>query len=188
MKTKNRERARLALAELEKEMEILTKEEMSACKGGGSEDIIILFDPNGANRYGHAGLLIGSERDGWRYFSVNGTESEKGSLYGNNYQPDKGEKVYANWKDVNQDGKFKYSKYIRIKTTPEEDTIAIEEAKKQTSVEKYNIFGSSCIDVPQEVLKAVFEKREKEIEGDNMLIPNEYYKKIKKYGEEYGYF
>lgn len=36
MKSKNKERARLALAELEKEMEILTKEEMNTCKGGGS--------------------------------------------------------------------------------------------------------------------------------------------------------
>lgn len=36
MNTKNKQRARLALAELEKEMEILTKEQMNACKGGGS--------------------------------------------------------------------------------------------------------------------------------------------------------
>lgn len=35
MNIKNKERARLALAELEKEMEILTKEQMNACKGGG---------------------------------------------------------------------------------------------------------------------------------------------------------
>lgn len=37
MKTKNKERARLALAELEKEMEVLTKEQMNACKGGKPE-------------------------------------------------------------------------------------------------------------------------------------------------------
>ncbi|GET47134.1 hypothetical protein [Capnocytophaga felis] len=35
MNTKNKQRAKLALAELEKEMEILTKEEAEACKGGG---------------------------------------------------------------------------------------------------------------------------------------------------------
>jgi heterogeneous nuclear ribonucleoprotein A1 len=35
MKTKNKERACLALTELEKEMEILTKKQMNACKGGG---------------------------------------------------------------------------------------------------------------------------------------------------------
>ena len=36
MSTKNKQRAKLALAELEKEMEILTKEEMNAYKGGES--------------------------------------------------------------------------------------------------------------------------------------------------------
>lgn len=35
MNTKNKQRAKLALAELEKELEILSKEEMNACKGGG---------------------------------------------------------------------------------------------------------------------------------------------------------
>ena len=34
MSTKNKQRAKLALAELQKEMEILTKEQMNACKGG----------------------------------------------------------------------------------------------------------------------------------------------------------
>ena len=34
MNTKNKQRARLALAELEKELEILTREEMNTCKGG----------------------------------------------------------------------------------------------------------------------------------------------------------
>ena len=34
MNTKNKQRAKLALTELEKEMEVLSKEEASACKGG----------------------------------------------------------------------------------------------------------------------------------------------------------
>lgn len=49
MNTKNKQRARLALAELEKEMEILTKEQMNACKGGA-----VFFDLSGnyLGRYG----------------------------------------------------------------------------------------------------------------------------------------
>ena len=44
MNTKNKQRARLALAELEKEMEVLSKEEMKTCKGG---ETYIRRDPSG---------------------------------------------------------------------------------------------------------------------------------------------
>lgn len=76
MKLNNRQRAKLTLDELEKEMEILTKEEMSACKGGemlsgytggivqiGSGiiigDVIIPYDYGGSNSTGN-GWLGGS--------------------------------------------------------------------------------------------------------------------------------
>ena len=59
MNTKNKQRARLALAELEKEMEVLSKEEMKACKGG--ETYIrrdpsgnIIFTPIGSGFQGHS--------------------------------------------------------------------------------------------------------------------------------------
>ncbi|MFK8288896.1 hypothetical protein ACI76W_06550 [Capnocytophaga canimorsus] len=44
MNTKNRQRTKLALAELEKEMEVLTTEEASTCKWGiGDNTIKIVF-------------------------------------------------------------------------------------------------------------------------------------------------
>lgn len=50
MNTKNKQRAKLALAELEKELEILSKEEMNTCKGGA-----IFFDLSG-NYLGYYGF------------------------------------------------------------------------------------------------------------------------------------
>ncbi len=37
------------------------------------EDIIILYDSNSVFGIGHSAVLIGNDKDGWRYISMNGT-------------------------------------------------------------------------------------------------------------------
>lgn len=85
-------------------------------------------------------------------------------------------------------GDYNYIRFVRIKTTPEEDVIAHDVAKSVAGGSFYSVFGSSCIDVPQEVIKAIFKHRGEgeRVKGDNILIPNEYLKFLNQmeYGSE----
>ena len=43
-------------------------------------DVIILIDSKAVGGLGHAAVLIGSEKDGWYYYSLNGTGGDKEDL------------------------------------------------------------------------------------------------------------
>lgn len=137
MSIKNKQRARLALAELEKEMEILTKEEMNACKGGtdGSTGYSGYFSYNGSsgmydfsNQYPQSmGYPEGSsggsgyygphkKEDNWRY---NYSDSLWGTGFPAPYLPPEGVTVYGNplarirfSNSANQDAVSSYSLQI----------------------------------------------------------------------------
>lgn len=145
---------------------------------GGLEDIIVLFDTSAVN----TAVLIGDDINGYRYYSSNGTG--EGRLWGSNVNPDVGEQTYSNLGSFvsNFNGDYNYSRFVRIKTTPEEDAIAHNIAKSVAGESFYSVFGSSCIDVPQEVIKAVFKHRGERVKGDNILIPNRYLKFLNRIG------
>jgi RHS repeat-associated protein len=172
------------------------------------KDIIIVTDWDGALGNGHAAVIIGSEKTGWKYVSMNGT-GERAKIIGKSKNPDlgdidkEGKKGQNRWKagtpleevlkaiqDTNPKAKHDYTSYTRIETTKEEDDIAYTEAKKQASAKIYSIFGSSCIDVPQEALKAVVTNRMGESEmpeyeqymwGFDDMGPNVWHAKLRYY-------
>jgi RHS repeat-associated protein len=150
-------------------------------------DIIYLNDSNAVlgGTMGHAAVLIGNDKDGWRYLSMNGTgEGKVSSPFGYSRYADLGNKKASKDKDgiwrgndfrgtgltANEVIKFvnksnlmeqdhHYDRAIRIKTSGFEDRIAYKAARKQANMKWYGIFGSSCIDVPQAALEAVVTNR-----------------------------
>ena len=146
-------------------------------------DIIYLNDSKGVPLFGHAAVLIGNDKTGWRYLSMNGT-GEGRRAYGDSMNADKGNATSSwdakkgkwlgndfrgtsltakqvmkavNTSNINES--HNYDRAIRIRTSGFEDEIAYMAAYKQASAKKYNIFGSSCIDVPQAALAAVVASR-----------------------------
>lgn len=187
-------RKKLTLDEIETQMEVLTKEEMRQLKGG-LDDIIVLFDTSGANNFGHTAVLIGDDSNGWRYYSKNGTES--GSAWGSNYKPDLGTNVYSSLGSFLEEYKprenkaYNYNRFVHIETSSSEDILANQVAYQHANSSGYNIFGSSCIDIPQEVIKAIYNKRYGTMGSfiasmsSGILIPREYLYELKAfYGDE----
>jgi len=164
-------------------------------------DIIILGDSEAVlGGLGHSAVLIGNDIDGWRYFSKNGTEGFS-KPYGKNYKPDLGNIPFDSTKgsDEHKGNNFigtgltanqvvnivnktnpahhhNYDKYVRIKTTKEEDEKAILAATTEANSDKYGIFGTSCIDVPQEALKGT--GIDFKYKGYNNILPNEWFKEF----------
>lgn len=186
MSLKNKNRAKLALAELEKEMEILTKEEMNACKGGGREDVIILFDTNAVSGCGHTAVLIGDDNSGWTYYSSNGA-------IGGGYSGIEKFEIRDNFKTLQQfysannngelEGGYIYNRSVRIETTPGEDANAREVAYHKVT-DGYNLLYNSCLDVSREVVNAILRSRGQEVDkkGDGYDIPNRYLYFLEKKG------
>lgn len=153
-------RKKLTLDQIAEQHEVLTPEEMEQFRGGGGEDIIILFDTNAVLGLGHAGVLIGNDTDGWRYLSVNGTGGTFPKIMGSNINPDKGTSLeMGSWQEVvakyNNKGSHvshNYDTFVRIECTPTEDAIAFEGAFKQATKLRYNAMSSSCIDVVKSAL------------------------------------
>jgi hypothetical protein len=177
-------------------------------------DIIYLNDSKAVFGFGHAAVLIGNDNDGWRYLSMNGT-GDGASPSGNSMFADLGDNVYntntgygndfrgtrltstqviAIVNNSNKNESHHYDRSVRIKTSGFEDSIAYEAAKKQAGGSHYNVFGSSCIDVPQEALASVvanrlniqsgrdyyFSKNSLSFNqsgefGFQMLVPNQYF-------------
>lgn len=167
------------------------------------KDIIILIDSNAVQggAFGHAAVLIGNDKDGWRYYSMNGT-GPGATVYGKSQNADLGtikgrndfrgtglthKKVISIIQDSNPNESHNYDKMVYLGSfSKSEDQAAASAAKRQAGKEYYGILGSSCIDVPQEALKAAIEKRigrklsfrEQNSIGDNILVPNTYYKEL----------
>jgi len=120
------------------------------------KDIIFLNDTKGANDLGHASVIIGNSKDGWFYYSLNGT-GEGQSPYGDAKNSDIGTflghgtdivQLIKDANTVNPKENHDYNRYVAVKTTPEEDQAMKKKAEKAASVKKYYIiYGHSCIDV-----------------------------------------
>ena len=144
-------------------------------------DVIILVDSKAVDflgegkELGHAAVLIGSKETGWRYVSMNGTGPDSAKPYGGAKDADLGdvkgqnlfeagltaEEVISKIQKSNDKAHHNYDKYIRITSTPTEDNIAYDAAKKQADRKTYGVCGpgASCIDPPQSALYALVKSR-----------------------------
>jgi RHS repeat-associated protein len=119
-------------------------------------DIIILFDTKSVGGLGHAAVIIGSEKDGWYYYSLNGTGGDKGRAYGDAIGADIGTKLgnisaqeaikLAN--TINRPYQHDYDKSFRIISSSAEDSQMKIEAAKAAGVEKYILTAQDCLTVP----------------------------------------
>ncbi|MEN8810382.1 MAG: RHS repeat-associated core domain-containing protein, partial [Flavobacteriales bacterium] len=120
-------------------------------------DIVVLNAPSGANNFGHGAILIGNDKDGWTFYSKNGTEDHDSK--GASYMPDDGRqfnslKDFANsTANFDADGDVYYTEAIRLKSSKEVDE-KMKKAASETVCSKYELLKSSCIDVPSSALKA----------------------------------
>lgn len=129
------------------------------------KDVIFLNDTKGANvsgnmNAGHAAVIIGNSKDGWFYYSLNGTGDGQSAI-GDSKDPDIGT-FLGNGTDINElitgpqganninrKEKHEYDRYVIIKTTPEEDRAMKKKAEKAASVKTYIVIGQSCLNVPK---------------------------------------
>jgi len=134
-------------------------------------DIIFLNATSAVHGLGHGAVIIGNAKDGWFYYSLNGTakDGEQGQMYGDSQSPDVGRKLnyqgdnsselanIANTANTNET--HKYNKLIRLKTSPEEDKLMKAKAGAAASVKKYVGIGQSCLDVQKEAFFALADSR-----------------------------
>jgi RHS repeat-associated protein len=142
-------------------------------------NIIILNATKSVGRIGHTAILIGNDKDGWRYVSKNGTEKNlwtMGGLVGPSKDPDLGDIGYnpntgkgndfrgtgltakdvlaivnkRYIKDPHTLGEW-YDRQNKIETTTSQDENAYKVAVAQAK-SQYDVCGASCIDVPQDAL------------------------------------
>ena len=130
-------------------------------------DIIFLNDSKAAQGAGHAAVIIGNSKDGWFYYSLNGT-GEGSSPYGDSKDPDLGtplgqghepNELVKRANTANPKETHEYDRFIVIKTTPEEDKLMKAKALKAASVKKYILVGQSCIDVQKGAYDALSTSR-----------------------------
>ena len=125
-------------------------------------DIIVLSAPSGAHGYGHAAVLIGNDKDGWKLYSKNGvgehTSSNSSGSKGPSRNGDNGVyfktlKDFANSKQNFHDGKQYYTNGFRITSSKEVDSKMKAAALKQVNKD-YCLVSASCIDVASDALWA----------------------------------
>ncbi|MCB9361383.1 MAG: RHS repeat-associated core domain-containing protein [Flavobacteriales bacterium] len=117
------------------------------------KDVIVLSAPEGASGFGHAAVLVGNDKDGWKLYSKNGTTENGGFSGPSNVHSESG--VYyeslqsfanssANFYE--ETGEVKYTGAFRITSDKETDA---KMRKTAAAVVKsdYNLLKSSCIDV-----------------------------------------
>ncbi|TSE08128.1 DUF6443 domain-containing protein [Aquimarina algiphila] len=170
------------------------------------KDIVFVLDREAAQEYGHVAVLIGDEKNGWTYYSINGTEGGSKPIgfsanadTGTSLVDENGENVLDLGKaiiaanDINPDEPHSYDEYKRIDSSTEEDKNVKKETKDIT--EKtwlYSIAGpgKSCIDACQKAFKSLVDQRDldaqwwkvfkDDISGEEDLIPKNWFDKLEK--------
>jgi RHS repeat-associated protein len=169
-------------------------------KDDDGRDIIILSAPKGAGGFGHAAVLIGNDKDGWKLYSKNGTYGSSGSdeksSGPSNHRPEIGVpfktlKDFANSEsnfNMEENGEVEYTSAFRITTDKATDAKMAEAATKQIGSD-YVVIGASCIDVASDALTAghLDPGNETYIQGQTGKVlttkdprPNQRYDQIKK--------
>lgn len=115
-------------------------------------DVIFLADSKAVPVAGHGAVIVGNEKDGWYYYSMNGT-GEGSSPYGDSKNPDIGtflgkglspKQAMLKASSVNPKEQHHYDKFVTVKTTKEEDAKI---KAKAASAKKYKVIGQSCANV-----------------------------------------
>ncbi len=133
-------------------------------------DIVALIDWEGANGNGHAAVLIGSDVDGWTYFSKDGGRY---SLFGESIPHIDEFKTLAEFAKMAESDKRlgRYDNAFLVKSTKEEDDVA-KKAADEACKSDYYVIGASCSDVLRDALIAAGKK------APYVAIPNNLYKNI----------
>jgi RHS repeat-associated protein len=127
--------------------------------GMAPNDIIILSANKSVKGLGHAAVLIGDDKSGWRLYSKNGTNDNMGAFGESNKHPESGV-YFENLNDfaksssnVDEEGNPLYTSAFRIETDKETD-IKMEKAAAESVSSDYNVVTNSCIDVCSAALEA----------------------------------
>ncbi|RNA61959.1 RHS repeat-associated core domain-containing protein [Chryseobacterium nematophagum] len=132
-------------------------------------DVIFLADSKAVPVAGHGAVIVGNEKDGWYYYSMNGT-GEGSSSYGDAKNADVGTflgtglspkqaMLKANTINPVPSEKHHYDKFVTVKTTKEEDEKIKEAAAKAASAEKYCVIGQYCATVMLDSLNKIIDIR-----------------------------
>ncbi|MEJ7740170.1 MAG: DUF6443 domain-containing protein [Chitinophagaceae bacterium] len=133
-------------------------------------DIIFLNASNAVfegGKMGHSAVIIGNEKDGWYYYSLNGT-GEGANPFGDSKNPDIGtflghennsRALIKKANTVNPNEPHEYDRFVRLRTSPEEDRLMKTKAKEAASVKKYLFVGASCVDVLKNAYDALAQSR-----------------------------
>jgi RHS repeat-associated protein len=134
-------------------------------------DVIFLNDKNAAGTAGHTAVIIGNATDGYFYYSLNGVEKKELAngfgTYGKSFMPDIGvpmeardvDKLIIEANSKNEAHNHNYSKYVVIKTSPEEDRIMKAKAAKAASIKKYKLLTTNCLNVAKQTYEALVHTR-----------------------------
>jgi RHS repeat-associated protein len=123
--------------------------------------------PAGITTLGHGAVIIGNSVDGWKYYSINGVvnssspygDSKNADVETNLGYVDNTDQIVQKANTVNPNEKHEYDRYVRIKTTPEEDKLMMKKATDVSSSKKYIFIGSSCLDVQKSVYSVIADCR-----------------------------
>jgi uncharacterized protein RhaS with RHS repeats len=151
-------------------------------------DIIVLSAPEGASGFGHMAVLIGNDKDGWRYISKDGTTGGIHNVFGPaKYQDIPGFKNIAEFSKIvnsSEDHKDKpYTGAYLISTSTDQDK-TMTSAALQSSKSEYILGVKDCKDVASDALNSVGIDATKTGPGGVVSelespIPNVFFKQIK---------
>ncbi|MEG0928958.1 RHS repeat domain-containing protein [Chryseobacterium sp.] len=148
--------------------------------------------------FGHAAVIIGNEKDGWYYYSMNGTSvgDGPGRMFGNSKVPNIGTplgkeltpaQAMALANTINKDKQHNYDRYKVIKTTKEEDEKMKKAATEAASMPKYNLFKQSCQTVVSNTYNALLSSRTNSTpqsmnyNPNHTMIPNMFFENLNFY-------
>jgi len=171
------------------------------------KDIVFAMDKEAASNQGHIAVLIGNEKKGWTYVSINGT-GEGAALQGVNKNADintkivdeKGvvitdlKKAISKANSINPNEKHSYDSFKRVVSTETEDENALNKSEKTAKTPFYSVSntfigqGKSCIDVAQSAFASLVKDRglddDGDVPGENDLIPKNWFNKLGRRVEE----
>jgi RHS repeat-associated protein len=120
-------------------------------------DLIVLSAPDHVHGFGHAAVLIGNGKKGYRFYSKNGTHESSRASGPSDDHPVVG-RYYASLKDFenssdNRDKDGSYKKALVLKADDAKDK-KMEAAAKSAVLSDYDVLEQSCIDVASDALFA----------------------------------
>jgi hypothetical protein len=126
-------------------------------------DVIVLNESRGAGGFGHNGILVGNEKNGWTYYSKNGYASN--AVWGPNLEGKGGQEnshaYYKTYKEFQTAqpklDQHKFDRQYRIQTSDAQDK-AMNKYGNENIDKPYNIFevggAQECADFDRDIISA----------------------------------